>query len=88
MNILYLWQKPNWQDFPSALLDATDTCVLIGDGVFAALLSAEKSTLPCPIIILATDLTARQIKLQPNATMIDDTKWLQLVLEHSKVVSF
>lgn len=88
MNILYLWQKPNWQDFPSTLLDATDICVLIGDGVLAALLSAEKPTLPCPIFILATDLTARQITLQPNAPVIDDAQWLQLILDHSKVVSF
>jgi sulfur relay protein TusB/DsrH len=88
MNILYLWQKPNWRDFPSTLLDATDTCVLIGDGVLATLLSTEKPTLPCSLFILAADLTARQITLQPDASVIDDAKWLQLVLDHSKIVSF
>ena len=88
MNILYLWQKPHWQDFPSTLLDATDTCVLIGDGVLAALLPAEKPTPPCSIFILAADLNTRQIMLQPDAAIIDDTQWLQLILDHSKVVSF
>ena len=88
MNILYLWQKPNWQDFPSTLLDASDTCVLIGDGVLAALLSAEKPILPCSLFILAADLNTRQITLQLNATVIDDAQWLQLILDHSKVVSF
>lgn len=88
MNILYLWQRPNWHDFPSAVLDATDACILIGDGVFAALLPAEKPTLPCPLFILAADLSARQIILQPDAAIIDDAQWLQLILIHSKVVSF
>ncbi len=88
MNILYLWQKPNWQDFPSTLLDTTDTCVLIGDGVLAVLLSAEKPCLPCPIFILEQDLIARQVTLQPGASIIDDAQWLQLILAHSKVVSF
>ncbi len=88
MNILYLWQKPTWQDFPSAVLDSTDTCVLIGDGVLAALLSTEKPILPCPIFILAADLNARQITLQPDAAVVDDAQWLQLILQHNKVVSF
>jgi sulfur relay protein TusB/DsrH len=88
MNILYLWQKKNWQDFPSTLLDATDTCVLIGDGVLAALLSTDKPSLPCSLFILAADLRLRQITLQPDAPVIDDAQWLQLVLQHNKVVSF
>ena len=88
MNILYLWQKPHWQNFPSTILDATDTCILIGDGVLAALLTTEKPTLLCPSFILATDLAARQITLPPDTTVIDDAQWLQLVLDHSKIVSF
>lgn len=88
MNSLYLWQKPNWHDFPSAVFDATDACVLIGDGVFAAALQEEKPTLPCPLFILAADLNARKILLQPDPAIIDDTQWLQLILTHNKVVSF
>jgi sulfur relay protein TusB/DsrH len=88
MTILYLWQNPTWQDFPSAVLEATDTCVLIGEGVLAALLQTEKPTLPCPLFILAADLNARKITPQPDVTVIDDAQWLQLILAHNKVVSF
>ncbi|MCD6045126.1 MAG: DsrH like protein [Gammaproteobacteria bacterium] len=88
MSILYLWQKPNWHDFPSAVFDATDACILIGDGVFAAVLQEEKPTLPCPLFILAEDLDTRKISSSLNATIIDEAQWLRLILAHSKVVSF
>ncbi len=88
MTILYLWQKPNWRDFPTGVLNPNDTCVLIGDGVFAALLEEKKPLLPCPLFILTEDLKARQIVLAQNTPIIDDVQWLHLILIHTKIVSF
>lgn len=88
MTILVLWQKPTWQDFPSTLLEVTDVCVFIGDGVLAAVLQTEKPILSCPLFALGQDLNARQITLQSDITIIDDAEWLQLILAHSKVVTF
>ena len=79
MKTLYLWQQPNWRNFPSKMLTADDACVLIGNGVLAIV---EKLSLPCSLFVLTEDRI-----FTAAATVIDHAQWLQLIIAYDKVVS-
>ncbi len=82
MSILWLWTKPDFEDFPHIEIDDSDTCVLVGDGVYAAYHSKQKPH--CSLLALEKDLQTRQLSFTPA---ISDEAWLELILKHDKIVS-
>ncbi|MBX3707408.1 MAG: sulfurtransferase complex subunit TusB [Pseudomonadales bacterium] len=87
MNILFIVNHMAGLDSCLALAGATDTVLLIEDGVYAAVTPRAWSG---RLIALEPDVRARGLaaRLAPGVTLVDDAGFVELTVAHSPVVSW